>query len=104
VACAAATAGVAVKALNKALSYHAGLRSGNLDMAILWFGWPYSGPAVVGAWLALIVTRRWRAERGGIDRIGRLIGACWLIEFVLAEMPGTRWVAIITNVIYRELP
>jgi hypothetical protein len=100
-ACAAATLGVALKALDGVLSYHTGLGNGYLDMKVLWFGWPYSGPAVAGAWLARIVTGRWRAERSGIDRLGRLIGVCWLIQFVLGQMPGIRWAMIHTNLFYR---
>jgi hypothetical protein len=71
-------------------------------MKVIWFGWPYSGPAVAGAWLALIVTGRWRAERSGIDRLGRFIGVCWLIQFVLGQMPGIRWAVILTNLFYRR--
>jgi hypothetical protein len=58
---------------------------------------PFCGPAVAGTWFTLIVTRRWRSERGGIDRLGRILGACWLVEFLIAEMPGRRWVAILGN-------
>ena len=60
--------------------------------AAFWYQWPYAGPAVIGAWLALLLTKRRRAEPSSIDRLGRLIAACWLIEFVLGEMPGRRWI------------
>jgi len=44
---------------------------------------PYSGQAVAGAWLVLIVGRTWRAEPSWIDRAGRLLGACWLVLYFI---------------------
>jgi len=58
---------------------------------------PFAAPGVFGAWIALAFTRRWRSERGAIDRLGRLVGLLWLVEFVVAEMPTTRWVAILDH-------
>lgn len=59
---------------------------------------PYAAPSVVGAWLALRLTGRWRSERSGIDRLGRLVGWLWLVEFALVELPLTKWVSIIRNI------
>ena len=33
---------------------------------------------ILGAWAILAVSRRWEAEAGWIDRLGRLVGAAWL--------------------------
>ena len=46
------------------------------------------GPAVATAWLVLIVSRRWRAERGWIDRAGRVVGAAWIatVPWVVASV------------------
>ena len=35
-------------------------------------------PAVAGAWLTLVVGRRWRPDSGLIDRLGRMLGAGWI--------------------------
>jgi len=97
-ACAGGFLGVAIKALSTAVENHAALRDWNrFDMQVLWGPWPYCGAAVAGAWIALIVTGRWRAERSAIDRLGCLVGACWLVEMLLAEMP---WGYILSALIY----
>lgn len=36
------------------------------------------GPAVAGAWLLLALSGRWRSDPGWIDRLGRLLGCCWI--------------------------
>ena len=36
------------------------------------------GPTVLGAWLLLALSGRWRADRGWMDRLGRLLGCCWI--------------------------
>lgn len=38
------------------------------------------GMGVLTAWMTLLVGRRWRAERSWIDRLGRAIGAFWIIS------------------------
>jgi hypothetical protein len=43
------------------------------------------GAAVVGAWLVLLFTRRWRAERNWIDRAGRVLGLGWILAFMVAS-------------------
>lgn len=35
-------------------------------------------PAVLGAWLLLALSGRWRADPGWMDRLGRLLGWCWI--------------------------
>lgn len=34
--------------------------------------------AVIGAWLAMATSGRWRAEKGWIDRAGRALGLAWM--------------------------
>ena len=60
-------------------------------------GWPQYGVdvhrAVVGAsvvvaWLALAISRRWRAEASWIDRAGRVVGVLWLATVIPAVLVG----------------
>jgi len=56
----------------------------------------FVGPGVMGAWLALILIGRWRSERGAIDRLGRLVGIGWIVEFFMAEVPTRRgWITLL---------
>lgn len=99
-ACAAAVLGVMIKAMAVVISNHARLGGwGLLDVQVFWSHWPCSGPAVAGAWLALIVAGCWRAERSGIDRLGRVLGACWLVELLIAEMPFLKFGYILSNLL-----
>ena len=54
---------------------------------------------MTGAWLALIVAGCWRAERSEIDRLGRVLGACWLVEMLIAEMPFIKIGYILSNLL-----
>jgi len=36
------------------------------------------GLAVLASWTSLALAGRWRADRGGLDRLGRLVGAAWV--------------------------
>jgi hypothetical protein len=52
----------------------------NLVLAVL----PYScGICVAAVWLVLWLAGRWRAERSGIDRLGRVLGAFWIVASAL---------------------
>jgi hypothetical protein len=64
---------------------------------------PLPGAAVVGSWVTLAASRRWRAERSWVDRSGRALGAAWVVlaalslghQFwseVTAFVPFSRWV------------
>ncbi len=82
VACVAAASALAVNALEVAVPPL--LRTGPL---IFIYRHPYEpawearvGPAVIGAWLVLAIGRRWRSERGWIDRSGRLLGIFWIVR------------------------
>jgi hypothetical protein len=49
---------------------------------------PAAGPL---AWVCLIATRRWAAEPSWIDRLGRIVGALWMVSIpahlVLIRLP-----------------
>ncbi len=44
---------------------------------------PTIGLAVAASWVAMALARRWRPERGWIDRAGLVVGALWIILVVL---------------------
>jgi hypothetical protein len=79
VACAAATAAMALGGVvvgARLLFVEAALNS---DMRMIWSGFQvWISPAVMAAWAALILGRRWRGERSWIDRAGRLCGFYWI--------------------------
>ena len=60
---------------------------------------PFLRSAVAGAWLALIVAGCWRAERSGIDRLGRVLGACWLVGMLITDNPFHKIGLILTNLL-----
>jgi hypothetical protein len=41
--------------------------------------------SVVGAWLTLVLTGRWRPERNWIDRAGRFLGFAWIAGYVITR-------------------
>jgi hypothetical protein len=41
-----------------------------------------AGFVVAGAWIALVLAGRWRAERSWIDRLGRGIGVFWILAAI----------------------
>jgi hypothetical protein len=45
------------------------------------------GPAVAAVWLVLALSGRWRPEKSWIDRLGRLLGAMWIMISALAAIP-----------------
>lgn len=47
----------------------------------------WAAPAVAGAWLLLVLSGRWRPDRGWLDRLGRALGASWLALEVLNSLP-----------------
>lgn len=42
----------------------------------------YTSTAVPGAWLALVLARRWRPRADWVDRFGRALGWYWVVLFV----------------------
>jgi hypothetical protein len=47
------------------------------------------GAAVVASWIVLALGRRWRPEPSWVDRMGRLLGACWVLVFLVASWQST---------------
>lgn len=45
---------------------------------------PLPGAAVLGVWITLAASGRWKAERSWIDRSGRAAGAAWVLLFGLS--------------------
>ena len=43
------------------------------------------GAAIGVAWLGLLVGRRWRSEKGWIDRWGRVLGVIWIGSYLFGE-------------------
>jgi hypothetical protein len=54
------------------------------------------GPAVAATWFALILSGRWRPERGWIDRLGSSIGGFWIV-FVLVQWEFGRWTSAVAQ-------
>ena len=46
------------------------------------------GPTVLGAWLLLVLSGRWRADPGWVDRLGRLLGSCWIGWMLFWTLPS----------------
>lgn len=40
--------------------------------------------AVGSSWITLLISGRWRAESGWIDRLGRLLGLVWICPLLLS--------------------
>jgi hypothetical protein len=49
----------------------------------------WSETAVIGAWTALYLSKKWRAEPSWIDRTGRALGLFWVLLFVAQN--GIMW-------------
>ena len=63
----------------------------------------HPGPAVAATWLGLVLSRRWRPEPGWIDRVGRLIGALWLLTLLL-DWDYARWAILLFRRLTRAEP
>jgi len=64
-----------------------------VEVDIRWFGVEVPTPtpvntavAVIAAWLILGITRLWRTEPSWVDRLGRVLGVCWIVLGVLAAV------------------
>ncbi len=69
--CVAAIIGVVVYAISEALSQLCGRQEWDRFLTgAFWYQWPYAGPAVIGAWLALVVHQA-LASRAELDRSAR---------------------------------
>lgn len=40
--------------------------------------------AVLGAWLALLISRKWRSEPSWVDRMGRVLGLYWIVSLCIS--------------------
>jgi hypothetical protein len=45
------------------------------------------GPAIAGAWLLLALSGRWKSDPGWMDRLGRLLGCCWIGWLLFWALP-----------------
>lgn len=83
VACLVAVAVTAFGSVST-LVYQAGLFGSNpADWLIAGIWTQRIGFSVAAAWLTLALNRRWRPERGWIDRMGRVLGWLWVASAVL---------------------
>lgn len=41
------------------------------------------GTVVAVCWAALLLSRQWRSEAGWVDRLGRVVGFGWLVEWLI---------------------
>jgi hypothetical protein len=48
----------------------------------------YAEDAIAGAWLIMALGGWWRPERGWIDRLGRALGAAWLVLMAVGFVAG----------------
>jgi hypothetical protein len=61
--------------------------------ALTWFTLPRTaGYAVALTWLSLFVSNRWSADRGWLDRLGRILGSCWIAQGSLSVLAA--WLAM----------
>jgi hypothetical protein len=62
--------------------------------ALTWFTVPcIAGFAVAMSWLSLFVGGHWAADRGWLDRLGRLLGSCWMAQGFLSVLAA--WLAML---------
>jgi hypothetical protein len=65
-----------------------------LLLSVIFFGAFHAGSAVWWGWLAMGVIGRWRPEPSWIDRLGRVLGAAWIvIAAIHGFMIVTQWPA-----------
>jgi hypothetical protein len=78
---AACCAGVAAFALGILTTIATRSQFGGLNSALIfWASCASWGDSVVpGAWLFLALSGRWRAKADWIDRLGRILGAFWIV-------------------------
>ncbi len=50
----------------------------DIEMSLFVLAPSLAGATVLGAWMALVLGRRWRAEASWLDRLGRALGVYWL--------------------------
>jgi hypothetical protein len=87
VACASATLVFLIEAVYTALGYwqHVSVLYGPADVFVemTMEAPPRVGFGVLCAWFTLAVGRRWRADKGWLDRSGRALGVAWIVDGLL---------------------
>ena len=92
VACVAVAVVVTIDVVSSAIYWaKAGPMYRSMMLELFWRGNSHHpAAAVAAAWLGLALSRRWRGERGWIDRMGRVFGVLWLITLACDWRFG-RW-------------
>jgi hypothetical protein len=49
-----------------------------------------AGSAVLWCWVTLALSGRWRPARGWLDRLGRVLGCCWLVLWLVYAVANFR--------------
>lgn len=62
----------------------------------------WTDTAVLGAWAALVLSRRWRPEPSWVDRLGRALGFYWIL--MLFFITVVQWVQTIQQLIAQGGP
>ncbi len=44
------------------------------------------GSSIIALWSTMFLTRQWHPERSSIDRIGRALGVCWIVVFLITTV------------------
>jgi hypothetical protein len=87
VACCAGTVGVALAVAEQVLFRNTSAVNVFTDARTFLFFWASCTgavePIVIGAWLLLALSGRWRPEATWVDRLGRVIGAIWIFSLLL---------------------
>lgn len=82
VACLALTAGLAVGSMQlivlRVLTHPITYRPNVIPYLVWIYLSNQVGPTILGAWAIQVASGRWRPDPGWVDRLGRLLGGCWV--------------------------
>jgi hypothetical protein len=82
---------VALDAMADPTSVYFGLSNPHFFSYAIHSGEGYSKNAVLGAWSLLILAGRWKSEADGLERLGRLLGWCWLTSIAFEFFQSALW-------------